>query len=104
MSQQSGLSHNDGIHTIRPFSCGIEFAIWEDHNCARCAHSGQDSDEDGGEYHWGSCEMEDALTVACVGIGLVPKPLARQFGWHEVDGRLVTPRRCGNWVDDRRQR
>lgn len=97
--------------TFSPFRTGLEFAIWEDANCGRCAHSGQDSYEDGGEYRWGSCqyrwgscEMEDALTVAWVGIGLVPKPLARQFGWHEVDGRLVTPRRCGNWVDDRRQR
>lgn len=87
--------------TFSPFSCGTEYMHWEDANCARCARSGQDLPEDGGEYHWGTCEMEDALRLASVG-ELVPKRLALQFGWREVDGRLLTPRRCGNWADDGR--
>jgi hypothetical protein len=90
---------------IRPFYCGSQFADWEDHSCARCASSGQDYAEDGGEYHWGTCEMEDALTEACIGSGSVEKGLAERHGfWYDENGTWWPPTQCTKWREDRHAR
>lgn len=85
------------IPTIRPFSSGTEFADWENANCARCSHTGQDAWKDGGEYHWGTCEMEDRLTEACIGDGQVPELLCIEHGWGNDPGYWVAPPRCEKW-------
>lgn len=85
--------------TIRPFSCGSEFADWEDANCACCAHSGQDSMDDGFEYEWGACAMEDALTEGCVGDGKVDELLAIEHGWDNEPGWWAAPKRCKRWEE-----
>ena len=94
--------HTAAIPTMRPFHCGTEFADWENDNCAACRRSGQD---DEGEYHWGSCEMEDALTLACVGDGqwskclsIVPELLAIAHGWGNDPGYWTAPHRCEKWL------
>lgn len=76
---------------VRPFGSGSEYAGWEDRNCARCRRSGQQPD---GDYVWGSCALEDALTEACIGDGRIPQALARAYGatvrfeLHWADGAL----------------
>jgi len=92
-------SAREDIPTIRPFSCGTEFADWENHNCAQCANTGQQSMSEGGEYVWGTCELEDALTIACIGSGLVPELLAIEYGWGHDPGYWVAPPRCEKWVE-----
>lgn len=91
--------------TIRAFSRGLEFAAWENHNCAACANSGQDSYADGGEYHWGTCPMEDALTEACVADCQVDADLAQQYGWDLDQCCSAAPERCAKFrLDDRHGR
>lgn len=82
---------------FKPFWSGIQFAGWEEVNCARCANSGQESAEQGGEYHWGTCAMEDALTEACIDDGNVDAALAAEYGFTAER----TPVRCAKWRSER---
>lgn len=89
----------------RPFCNGTDFMLWEDRNCARCSRSGQQPD---GEYLWGACPLEDALTEACVGSGRIPLALARAYGatvhvqdhWNGVlSHRLLAVDTMDGWRD-----
>lgn len=72
---------------LRPFSNGMEYAIWCDLNCDRCAHSRET---------WPGCPMQDALSEAYFGDGTVSVEIATRMGYsHERAAELGW--RCGEF-------
>jgi hypothetical protein len=57
---------------IRPFSSGAQRMDWQDANCCRCKkYTGQD----------GSCEIDDAISLAACGDGTVSAKIATRMGY-----------------------
>lgn len=57
---------------IRPFSSGAQRMDWQDANCCRCQkYTGQG----------GSCEIDDAISLAACGDGTVSAEIAKRMGY-----------------------
>jgi hypothetical protein len=57
---------------ISPFSSGAQRMDWQDANCCRCKkYTGQD----------GSCEIDDAISLAACGDGTVSAKIATRMGY-----------------------
>lgn len=67
---------------IRPFHSGSEFYYWESSNCSKCSKSfaNMQKQNTSGE---GPCDLDNALTVACVGTGKIPMDIALRLGYAE---------------------
>lgn len=59
---------------VRPFHCGSQYMDWLDRNCDRCT-KGYDHERQ--ESH---CEIEEAMSFACIDDGCISTALARRCG------------------------
>lgn len=64
--------------TIRPFSNGNEFEMWEEKNCQACPNS---KFYGGGKEY--KCHIDEALTEALFGYGDVKKSVTDLIGFNE---------------------
>lgn len=60
---------------VRPFSCGTQYADWQESNCERCA-KGVDWDA---PFPDSKCDLERALSRASVGDGTISADVARRI-------------------------
>jgi hypothetical protein len=70
---------------VRPFYCGSQYADWQMANCDSCTKQAP-PDVSLDEM---PCEIERALSWACVDDGKIPLPIADRMG--RADGRYNWP-------------
>ena len=59
---------------IRPFSCGTQYIDWENANCCQCKKYSDDAS---------ACDLQLALSVACVGDGTIDWETAERIGYEQ---------------------
>lgn len=70
---------------VRPFSNGFEYQVWNGANCDHCFASSV-------------CSIEEALSIAHFGDGLVEAEIAERMGYsHERSRELAW--RCGEFEE-----
>lgn len=70
------------LPVVSPFSCGTQYADWTEANCMTC-DKGWRPDRDS------ECDIEQALSFACIDDGTVPAEIADRMGRGE--GRYNWP-------------
>ena len=69
---------SDKTHII-PFSCGTQYADWEERNCCHCVKGVFEPEADG---IWRpKCDIQEELSRAAFRDGGVPKGIARRMGY-----------------------
>lgn len=76
---------------MQPFSNGTHFMDWEYGNCGRCKHAV-------GPDEWPTCQIEEALTVACCGDGEITEAIWRRMNPQGKEGYYYWV--CGEWHPD----
>ena len=92
--QEGAGGMDDG--RVRPFSNGFEYEVWQEANCERCVKA-QTYDADTGIYGPFTCDIEEAVALACIGSGEITAEIAARMGWSVVNiAVLGWP--CGEFV------
>lgn len=61
---------------MRPFHCGSQYVDWTSRNCDRCKSSW----DDGMAVPYGPCEIDNALSAACLEDGQVSDEIGKRMG------------------------
>jgi hypothetical protein len=69
----------DELKRVRPFWCGTQYVDWKERNCWRCKKS-TDDNEFLNTQKW-KCEMEEALSAACMDDGTISREIAKRIGY-----------------------
>lgn len=76
---------------VRPFANGFEYYAWIERNCGRCVRFTPEP----------TCEIEEALALACLGTGTISREIADRVGYAPeriyLDGHLILGWPCAEF-------
>ena len=69
--------------SVRPFSCGSQYQDWRYRNCDNCkkSYDNMPPKEQNEAKGKGPCDIDNAISSACVGPGTVDKAIADRMGY-----------------------
>jgi hypothetical protein len=67
--------HGDA-NKVHPFHSGSQYMDWRYRNCERCTKSYDNN----GLKHPSPCDIDNAISMACIGSGKVSKNIAQRMG------------------------